>query len=175
LISYPQTDEYATFYAGYIQRVPQNSDIFKLLSQQIGEIGLLLQHTTDEAASERPAPEEWSIKEVMGHVCDTERIFAYRALRIARGDLTPLPGFEQDDYVKATAFNQRSLATLLEEFSLQRRSNILCFQNLPDEETSRRGTASNNPISARACIYILAGHVMHHIESLQTSYKLGAK
>jgi uncharacterized damage-inducible protein DinB len=175
LISYPQTNEYATFYAGYIQRVPQNSDIFKLLSQQIGELGLLLQHTTDEAASERPAPEEWSIKEVMGHICDSERIFAYRALRFARADTKELQGYEQDDYVKATDFNKRSLAGLLEEFSLQRRSNILCFQALSEEESLRRGVASNNPITVRALLFILAGHVMHHIESLQTSYKLGAK
>jgi hypothetical protein len=174
LISYPKSDEYASFYAGYIQRVPQNSDVFQLLSQQIDILNQLLKKTSDEAAGLRPAPEEWSIKEVMGHICDAERIFAYRALRIARDDTTALAGFDQDDYVKATNFNQRSLAGLLEEFSLQRRSNILCFQALNDEETARRGTASNNAISARACIYILAGHVMHHIESLETSYKLGA-
>lgn len=174
-MNYPQPDEYASFYAGYVQRVPQNSDIFKLLDQQIAALSQVLQNTTDEAASLRPAPEEWSIKEVMGHICDTERVFAYRALRIARGDTTALAGFDQNDYVKGTDFNKRSLASLIEEFSLQRRSNLLFIQALSDEESQRRGTASNNPISARACIYILVGHVAHHIESLETSYKLGAK
>lgn len=174
MIAYPQSDEYASFYAGYVQRVPQDADIFQLLKQQIEDLSQILQNTSDAEASVRPAPEEWSIKEVLGHICDSERIFAYRALRIARADETALPGFEQDDYVKATDFNQRSLADLLEEFSLQRRSNILCFQALGDAETQRRGTASTYPISVRALIFILAGHVNHHLESLKSSYKLGA-
>lgn len=174
MISYPHNDEYASFYAGYVQRVPRDVEIFAYLNAQIEELTQLLAKTDDAAASLRPAPEEWSIKEVMGHICDSERIFAYRALRFARADSNALAGFEQDDYVKATNFNQRSLADLLEEFSLQRRSNILCFQGLTEEESLRRGIASNNPISVRALIYILAGHVMHHIESLRTDYKLGA-
>ena len=93
-------------------------------------------------------------------------------MRIARGDPTPLPGFEQDDYVQATDFNARSLPDLLDEFASQRRANVLCFQPLTDEETRRRGTASSATVSVRALLYILAGHVMHHMESLKTSYKM---
>jgi uncharacterized damage-inducible protein DinB len=170
MISRPQPDEYAPFYGGYIQRVPEGSDIFPLLRNQPDELHVFLQNITDEQASVRPAPGEWSIKEVIGHICDAERIFAYRALRIARGDTQPLAGFEQDDYVAATNFNQRSLADLVEEFALQRRANVLCFSPLTEAEILRRGTASDKPVSARALLFIMAGHVMHHIESLKTDY-----
>jgi uncharacterized damage-inducible protein DinB len=172
MIARPQTDEYAPFYAGYIGRVPEGADIFAVLSSQPEELRTLLQVVSDNDASVRPAPEEWSIKEVIGHVCDTERIFSYRALRIARGDTTPIPGFDQNEYVRATDFNARSLNDLIEEFTLQRRANLLCFRQLTEDEAVRRGTASNNPVSVRALLYMMAGHVMHHIESLKTDYKV---
>jgi uncharacterized damage-inducible protein DinB len=173
MIPRPQSDEHAPYYAGYIQRVPEGSDIFALLSDQPDELRVLLQGISDVEANTHPAPGEWSVKEVVGHICDTERIFAYRALRIARGDTTPLPGFEQDDYVRATDFNARTVSDLVEEFTLQRRANLLCFRPLTAAEVERRGTASNNPVSARALLYIMAGHVMHHVESLKTDYKVG--
>lgn len=173
MIPRPQTDEYGQYYGRYIQRVPEGSDLMVLLSGQPDELQRLLQGITDAQANARPAPGEWSVKEVVGHLCDTERIFGYRALRIARGDTTPLPGFEQDDYIRATDFNLRSLSDLIEEFSAHRRSNVLCFQPLTEAETARLGTASNNPVSVRALLYMMAGHVMHHIESLRTDYKVG--
>lgn len=172
MIARPQSDEHGQYYSTYINRVPDGADLFAVLSAQPDELTALLQRVSAEQATTRPAPGEWSINEVMGHICDTERVFAYRALRIARGDTTPLPGFDQDEFVRATDFNARSLADLLEEFSLQRRANVLCFRALTDEETQRRGTASNNPASVRALLYILAGHVMHHVESLKTDYKV---
>src|SRR4051812_23638311 len=98
MIAYPQPDEYKSFFGGYVQRVPENTDIIALLTSQPDELRTLLQSITDEQANARPAVGEWSIKEVIGHINDTERIFAYRALRIARNDSTPLPGFEQNDY-----------------------------------------------------------------------------
>src|SRR5688572_15429830 len=116
MITAPQADEYSQFYAGYIQRVPQDVDIFVLLNKQPEELHTLLQSVSDAQASVRPAAGEWSIKEVLGHLCDGERVFAYRALRIARADTTPLPGFEQNDYIEATDFNARTLSDLLEEF-----------------------------------------------------------
>lgn len=174
MIPRPQADEYSDFTAGYVAAVPEGSDIFALLSRQPDELRALLQNVGDEQANTRPAPGEWSIKEVVGHICDTERVFAYRAMRIARGDTTPLPGFEQDNYVRATDFNARSLADLLEEFALQRRANVLCFQPLKAEEILRRGTASSKPVSVRALLYILAGHVIHHLESFQRDYQVGA-
>ena len=169
----PQADEYAPFYAGYVQRVPDGADVLAVLSQQPDELRALLSAVTDEQANARPAPGEWSIKEVLGHICDTERVFAYRAVRIARSDGTPLPGFDQDTFVKATDFNARSLSDLLDEFELQRRANLLDLRALTAAETDRRGTASNNPISVRALLHIMAGHVFHHVESLKTDYHVG--
>lgn len=174
MIPRPQADEFNPYYAGYIQRVPQGGDVFAMLSQQPDELRALVQSVSDEQANVRPAPGEWSIKEVLGHIVDTERVFAYRAVRIARGDTTPLPGFEQDDYVRATDFNARSVSDLVEEFEFQRRANLLCFRPLTAEETERRGAASNYPVSVRALLYIMAGHVAHHVESLKTDYHVGA-
>ncbi len=172
MIAFPQTDEYFSYYGAYIQRVPPDSDIFALLRQQPDELRNLLQNVSDEQANFRPAPGEWSVKEVVGHLCDVERIFAYRALCIARSDTKPLPGFEQDDYVRATDFNARSLPDLVEEFELQRRANILCFRALTREEIDRRGTASGYPFSVRALLYTLGGHVIHHVASLKADYKV---
>lgn len=174
MIQRPQIDEYNEFYGGYVGRVPEGADILALLSGQPEALRALLQNITDEQASIRPAPAEWSVKEVLGHVADTERVFAYRLLRIARGDQTALPGFDQDEFVNGTDFNRRSLANLLDEFELQRRANLLLAASLTVEEIDRRGVASGNPISVRAVLYILAGHVQHHIESLKTDYKVGA-
>ncbi len=172
MIARPQPDEYKSFFGGYVQRVPENTDIIACLTSQPDELRTLLQSVTDEQANARPTLGEWSIKEIIGHVNDTERIFAYRALRIARNDSTPLPGFEQNDYVTATDFNARSLADLLDEFTFQRRANMLCFKPLSAEETARRGVASDAPISSRALLFVMAGHVMHHIFSLKTDYKV---
>lgn len=172
-ISRPQADEYAPFYAGYVQRVPEGADVLSVLSQQPDELVALMDTVSDEQSKARPAPGEWSIKEVLGHINDTERVFAYRAVRIARADTTPLPGFDQDTYVQATNFNARSCNYLLQEFNMQRRANLLAFLVLTPEELNRRGTASGNPISVRALLYIMAGHVMHHVESLQVDYHVG--
>ena len=173
MIARPQADEYNEFYAGYVARVPEGGDIFALLSQQPDDLTALLEGVSDAAANARPAPGEWSIKEVIGHINDTERVFAYRAMRIARGDTKPLAGFTQNEYVAATDFNARTLADLVEEFSLQRRANVLCFRPLSEAEILRRGTASDNPVSARALLFILYGHAAHHIESLKADYQVG--
>jgi hypothetical protein len=110
---------------------------------------------------------------VVGHLNDCERIIAYRALRIGRGDSTPLPGFDHDLLMSGTDFNQRSLGDLLDEFACQRQANGLCFGAFTEAEIDRRGTASDNPFSTRALLYLLAGHVMHHIASLKDVYKVG--
>lgn len=170
MIPRPQPDEYNPYYDGYIQRVPANADIFEVLSRQPEDLRALVQNVSEEQANVPPAPGEWSIKEVLGHIVDTERVFAYRALRIARADATPLAGFEQDDYVRATDFNARTVADLVEEFTLQRRANVLCFRPFTEAETQRRGTASGSPVSVRALLYMMAGHVLHHVESLRTDY-----
>ncbi|MEO8392666.1 MAG: DinB family protein [Chloroflexota bacterium] len=175
MIPRPQADEHSPYYSRYIDLVPEGKDIYALMSAQPDDLRTLLQGVSEDQADARPAPGEWSIKEVIGHICDAERIFAYRALRVARADATPLPGFEQDGYVTATNFNARSLSDVVEEFSLQRRANVLCFKPLSEAELIRRGTASNNPVTVRAILYMMIGHVMHHVESLKTSYHVGAK
>ncbi len=168
-ISRPSENEYIPYYAGYIQRVP-DGDVFGFLAQQINTLTHLLGKLPTEQADFRFGPAEWSIKEVVGHINDTERVFAYRALRVARNDMTPLAGFEQDDYVREANFGERALPDLLEEFALQRRANILTFNRLALEAYLRCGTANNAPISARALIYMMAGHVEHHVESLHKDY-----
>lgn len=165
----PGENEYAPFYAGYVQRVP-DGDIFEILARQIDSLPALLAKLTVEQADFRPGPAEWSIKEVVGHMNDAERVFAYRALRISRGDQTPLPGFDQDEYVRTANFGDRTLPDLLEEFVLLRRANLLAFNRLTHEAIQRQGTASGFGVSVRALIYILAGHVEHHMESLRQDY-----
>ena len=174
LIPRPQTDEYAPYYGRYTDRVPDGADLFALMSAQPDELRALLADVSDDEANIRPAPGEWSVKEVLGHICDGERILSYRALRVARGDTTPLAGFEQDDYVRATDFNARTLPDLIEEFAAHRHANVLCFKPLSEAEIMRRGTASDNPVSTRALLYMLVGHVMHHVESLKNDYHIRA-
>ena len=166
----PTTDEYASFYADYIQRAQARGDIFAALANQIDEIKSTLGILSDAQALFRDAPKEWSIKEVMGHLNDVERVFSYRLLRVSRNDKTPIPGFEQDDFVREAGFDQCSIKDLLEEFELLRRANILMINNMSEEATKRIGTASNHPVSARALIYMLVGHVDHHIASFQQNY-----
>ncbi len=165
----PGENEYAPFYAGYIQQVP-DGDIFEILARQSDALRRLLAVLPAQQADFRPGPAEWTIKEVIGHINDTERIFAYRTLRISRGDQTPLPGFEQDDYVRTAYFGDRTLHDLLEEFDLQRRANLLAFRGLSKEDSLRQGTASGAAVSVRALLYMLAGHVEHHITSLKQDY-----
>jgi hypothetical protein len=166
----PTPDEYAEFYAGYVQRATARGDVLAAFPKQIDEIKSTLGILSDEQALFRDAPKEWSIKEVMGHLNDVERVFSYRLLRVSRNDPTPLPGFEQDDYVRESGFENCSLQDLIQEFEYLRRANILAINNISAESALRRGTASNNPISARALIYMLVGHVDHHLASLHEKY-----
>jgi hypothetical protein len=165
----PATTEYGEYYGRYIQRVP-DEDVFGLMARQYLTLSELLGGLSPEKADFRPGPKEWSIKEVVGHINDTERVFAYRALCISRSDLKPLPGFNQDDYVRESAFSARTLADVLEEFDLLRQGNILQFNRLTPEMLLRQGTASDMPVSVRALLYMMAGHVEHHIESLKVDY-----
>ncbi len=174
MIARPQPDQYSGFEPTYVDRVPDGTDIMDLLRRQPDQLRALLQNTWDSAASVRPKHDEWSIKEVIGHIADSERIFAYRCLCIARGDTTPFPGFDQDAYISGTDLNPRPLSGLLEEFDLLRRANLLCFEALDDFELSRVGTVNSLPVTPRALLFIMAGHVMHHLESLQADYKVGA-
>ncbi len=169
-ITVPASDEYATFYQDYVQRAISKKDILAALPQQIVEIKSALGKLSDQQARFKFGPAEWSIKEVVGHLNDVERVFSYRLLRISRNDVTPLPGFEQEDYVRAARFDNYSLSDLIQEFEFLRRANILAISNMTDESIDRRGTASGAAISARALIHLLVGHVDHHMDSLNEKY-----
>ena len=166
----PTAEEYASFYGDYIQRASRRDDLYAAFSHQIDEILNALDTLTDAQACYKPGPKEWSIKEVIGHVNDVERVFSYRLLRISRNDPTPLPGFEQEDFVRAAGFDNVSLHDLASEFEFLRRANILAVRHMSDEAVDRRGTASGATVSARALIYMMVGHVDHHMASLHEKY-----
>jgi hypothetical protein len=165
----PQLDEYNPYYERYTSLV-DSADIRATLERQIRETVALLSGINEDRAGFRYAPDKWSIKEVLGHMIDTERIFAYRALRIGRGDRTPMEGFEQDDYVRNARFDELTLAGLIEEFEAVRRSTLLLFRHLTPEAWIRRGVANGNETTVRAIAWIIAGHELHHRMVLQERY-----
>jgi hypothetical protein len=165
----PQASDYAPNYAKYVALVP-DGDFLEILKKQLHEMRPLLEPLSEQQADFRYEPGKWSIKESLGHVNDTERIFAYRLLRIARGDQTPLPGFEQDDYVKTANSSRRKLSDLLDEFSAVRQASISLLRSLDAAAWLRRGTASEKQISVTALAFILLGHALHHQQIFEKSY-----
>lgn len=165
----PQSNDYAPFYAKYVMLVP-DGDFLEILETQLRDMRQLLEPLTDEQADFRYAPGKWSIKETLGHLNDAERVFAYRILRIARGDQTPLAGFEQDDYVKVSNASSRKLSDLLEEFNAIRRASIALIRSLDDAAWLRRGTASGKEVSVLAIAFIIAGHTLHHRAIFEEKY-----
>jgi hypothetical protein len=168
----PAADEYAPYYGKYLALVP-DGDVRALLATQLEDTLTLLRGIPEGRGGHRYAPDKWSIREVVGHVCDTERIMSYRALRIGRGDATPLPGFEQNDYVPTGRFDQRTIADLGLELAAIRQATLHLFRHLDAEALARRGTASNGPFTPRALAYVIAGHERHHVALLRSRY-LGA-
>ncbi len=166
----PTAEEFAPYYADYIQRAEARGDIAAALASQVAELNVLLGKLTEKQAGFKFGPAEWSIKEVVGHLNDVERVFSYRLLRISRNDKAPLTGFEQDDYVRETGFDNHDLKDLLKEFELLRGANFIAINNLSEEATKRIGTASGNPVSVRALVHMMVGHVDHHMTSLQNNY-----
>jgi len=165
----PQASEYAPYYEKYVALVP-DGEIVETLEAQLRETKLLLARLSEKEAEFRYAEGKWSVKEVLGHMSDQERVFAYRLLRIARGDQTPLAGFDQDDCVKRGNFSTRPLVELLEEFTAVRRATIALVQSLDEAAWSRRGVANQKEISVRAQAFIIAGHERHHRMVLQERY-----
>ena len=165
----PATDEFAPYYGKYIALV-QDDDVVAALDRQIAASLSMLRGLAETDGDRRYEPGKWSVKEVLGHVIDAERVFAYRALRIARNDPTPLSGFEQDGYVANGNFGAASLAGLTEEFALVRQSNLAMFRGFAEAAWDRRGVASNYPVSVRALAYIIAGHELHHVGLLRSRY-----
>jgi hypothetical protein len=157
----PGASEYAPYYATYIRLVPPG-DVLEFLDRQIGEVSKWLGQVPAEQQAVHHAPYTWTLKEVVGHLDDAERIMAYRALRIARGDATPLPGFDENAYVPAGEFNRRPWADLIEGYVAVRRCTVGFFRGLRPEAWTRMGTANNVPVSVRALAHIIAGHTLHH-------------
>jgi hypothetical protein len=165
----PQPTEYASYYEKYISLVP-GADAIGVLEAQRMLMTQLLGARSEREGNFRYAPDKWSLKEVVGHIADTERIFAYRALRIGRGDTTPIEGFEQDDYVKNGGFTERSLADLTDEYDQVRGATLALYQGFATAAWARRGVANKNEVTVRALAFIIAGHELHHRRILEENY-----
>ncbi len=171
-IERPAAGEYAPYFERYVARVG-GGDILEILRRQAGETAAVLAGLSERDAEFRYAEGKWSIKEVVGHVADTERIMVYRAVCFARGERAPLPGFEEDEYVRHAKFGGRRLADLVAEFQAVRAATIPFFAGLDAEELLRTGTANNRPYTVRAVAFIVAGHERHHRAILEERYLPG--
>ncbi|HEX8424046.1 MAG TPA: DinB family protein [Pyrinomonadaceae bacterium] len=168
-IGKPEETEYLPYYSKYVSLV-QEGDVLAALGKQSEETLALLRGIPESRAGFRYAQGKWSIKELVGHMIDSERIFAYRALRFARNDRTPVPGFEQDDYIREASFDDCLLAALAAEFESVRHASLFLFKHLSEEAWTRRGVANESEVSVRALAYIIAGHELHHREVLRSKY-----
>lgn len=168
----PAATDHAPYYAGYVERVPED-EILSAMESQSSETQKVLAAIEEPQASSRYAPGKWSVKEVIGHVIDAERVFGYRALAIARGETQSLPGFDQGEYVRNAAFDAWRIGDLAEQYALVRRANIVLFRNLQPDAWDRRGVASGAPITVRAIAYLIVGHERHHLAVLRERYGVG--
>ena len=165
----PAADEYPAFYAGYVAAIP-DGDILALLRSTGEELNSSLAQIPESKGSYRYAADKWSIKVLLGHVIDAERIFTYRTLRVARGDQTPLPGFEENDFAVTSKSDARTVADLAAELAAVRESSVRLFESLPDDAWTRHGTVNGRGVSVRALAYITAGHAKHHLNVLRERY-----
>lgn len=165
----PDSTEYDAYYTDYVAKV-ESDRVLDVLEAQLDETRGLLGELDDAAGNGRYAPGKWSLKEVLGHLIDSERVFAYRALAIARGDRASLPGMDQDDYVAAAGFDRRPLAELVEEFEHVRRSTLALLSGLDDDAWGRSGIANGVSVTVRALAFIIAGHQAHHLGVVRDRY-----
>lgn len=165
----PQADEHNPYYAKYIDKVPAG-DLISMLREQVMDTVSLLRDLPPAKADYAYAPGKWTVKEVVGHIIDVERVMAYRALRFARNDQTNLPGFDENAWVPAANFGARTLADLLEELQVVRASTIHFARHLDADMLARRGSANGSPASVRALLYIIAGHERHHADLFREKY-----
>lgn len=165
----PAESEYAPYYQGYIDQVSE-SDILPVLRAQMDELDVLLGRVESHQERFRYADGKWSIREIVGHLIDGERVFGYRVFCIARGEQQNLPGFDQDDYMVTAHYDQIDLEDLISELRLIRLGNIAMVRTFDEEAWSRVGIANNNPVSVRALVFIIAGHVRHHMNVLREKY-----
>jgi hypothetical protein len=171
-VGLPSADEFAPSYASYIARVADVASPVDELVAQRARLLNFLSPLSDDRACYRYATGKWSVKEMVGHLADGERVMAYRLLRIGRGDETPLPGFEEDDYVRAADSDARAFGDLLDEWAAVRDATAALARGMPADAWPRRGSANGTPVSARALLYIILGHVEHHRSILEERYLL---
>src|SRR4029077_14200498 len=165
----PVHGDYAPYAEQYILLVT-GDDILDSLNTQLKQTTTLFSGRSERDGNFRYASDKWTVKEVLGHVADAERIFAYRALRFARGDQTPLAGFEQDDYIRGARFKERNLADIVQEYANVRQASLALFRSLDEEAWLRRGTANDNPVTVLALAYLIAGHELPHRKILEERY-----
>lgn len=165
----PVNSEYASAFERYLARVPE-TEILPALERQIQEVSELLTGLSEQDEQFRYAQSKWSIREVLGHIIDTERVLGYRALCISRGEIGALPAFDENTYAENSLVHQVPLSELLREFEYLRRSHLLFFEHLSREGMMRLGTANDNPLSVRAAAYVMVGHLRHHVHVLRERY-----
>lgn len=165
----PAPEEYHPFYQGYVALVPEG-DLLDALAHQSADMVSLLERVSEERAGQSYEPGKWTFKELVGHVIDGERVFAYRAMCLARGESQPLPGMDQDTYVQHANFNARTLADLVAEFEHVRASTLHLIRGFDASAWSRRGVVNDNEITVRALAHIIAGHTAHHLKVLRERY-----
>lgn len=170
LITKPQAGEYAPYASDYVNVVPDDGRVLQHLAEGFDKIKAQIAGLSDSALSTPWQAGEWTIKEILMHVMDTERVFSYRALRVARNDTTPLSGFNQDPYVTQSGANTRPLESLLAEYEAIRQATLHLYNSFSDEALMRVGTASNHAVSVRALVYMTTGHELHHYHSLRENY-----
>lgn len=167
-IKRPDQSEFAPFYAGYVGKVPDSGPL-PLLQQQIGELERL-RSLPEDKANHAYDTGKWTVKELIGHVADAERVFSYRLTRIARGDKTPMPGFDENAWARTAPHRKRPIAAVVDELIAIRRATVALVESLDESTMSNVGLANNNSISARAICWIMAGHTKHHLDILAERY-----
>ena len=168
-IGRPDVSEFAEYYTGYIGKVP-GVDIMSVLQAQMESTAALIRGIDDAKGGFRYAPEKWTIKELIGHIIDTERVFAYRALVFSRNDATPLPGFDQEPWAKNANHANVPMSELAAEFQSVRQASIHLFRHLAADDWMRQGIGNNKKMTTRAAAYIIAGHTQHHLDILKERY-----
>ncbi len=170
LIPKPPAGEYAPYAIMYIGLLPDDERVLQHMQDNLQVVFDLVRSLPVEKLVHRWAAGEWTIKEILGHIIDDERIYCYRALRFARNDPTELPGFEQDDYVRYSGANERELEEILAEYTAVRQATITFFNSLADPALTRAGVANGHLMSVRAAAYHIAGHELHHLASIRQNY-----
>ncbi|MDB5062172.1 MAG: hypothetical protein JWP67_2015 [Mucilaginibacter sp.] len=169
MINRPKTNEYSAYAEAYVSKVQQGADVMELLEELQTSTYNLFSNMTEQKAAHSYAEGKWTIKQVLGHMIDTERVFAFRAFCFSRENAT-LPGFDQDIYVNNTDFNSRTIQSLAAEFRATRESNLYLFGSFNEDQLNRTGIANNNSVSVKALVYMTAGHELHHIKILKEKY-----